>query len=125
MQICINLLVVKVLIDDPINVHQVLDEGFTEWQRRSDLLPSVVSIGHLEGELTHAIDAVGSLLIVFMEYAEGVVLPVELRENVVAVLFCGEVLVALEEIDAMDAKRITVLEWPTILKRVLPHYLWL
>ena len=67
---------------------------------------TVLVVGHLEGELALPIHAVGRRLVVLVQHAKGVVFPVELCEDVEAILVFGEVNVALEEVSTMDAELI-------------------
>ena len=77
MQVGINLFVVKVRIDDSMDVHEVLDDGVAEGQRRSDLRAAVAPIGHLETKLAHAVYSIGGLLVILVKHAECMILPVK------------------------------------------------
>ena len=108
LQVHVGLVVVKVLVDDAMDVHEVLHDGPAEGQRGLDLLTPETAVGHLEGKLTLSIDAVRSLLIVLEEYAECVILPVELLQDVEPEVVFIEVQVGGEQIRSVNAELIAV-----------------
>ena len=115
----INLFVVKVLINDSMNVHEVLNYGVTERQSRFDLLTSIMTICHFEAELADTIDTISSLLIVFMKNAEGVIFPVELREDKHSELRVPEVLIGRENVHPMNAELVAVFRGDSVVKLVI------
>ena len=70
------------------------------------MFTTVLVIGHLESELTLPIDAACCRLIILVEHAKGMVLPVKLLKEMETIIGLYEIHVGLEKISAMDAELI-------------------
>lgn len=114
LKVYVCLVVIKVLINDAVNVHEVLDDSPAEGQRGFDLLTPEATIGHLEGELALSIDAVCSLLVVLEQHAEGMVFPVKLLKNVESKIVLIEVQVRREQICPVNAELIAMSRRSTV-----------
>ena len=89
-----------------MDVEQVLLNGSAE-ATRFNLRASVESIRHLKCELTLAVDAASSLLLVLVQYCARAVFPVKCVKHVILILFLVEVSVAPEQIHSMNVERVT------------------
>ena len=82
----VNVLVAEVFIYNAVDEHEVLDDGVSHGQCRFNLLTPALAVGHLEGELTLPIHAIGTDLAVLMQDGEGVILPIETCKYVEGIL---------------------------------------
>ena len=102
----VNILVVEVLIFYSVYRHQVLYNCISHRESWLNVFTTVLVIGHLESELTLPIDAACCRLIILVEHAKGMVLPVKLLKEMETIICLYEIHVGLEEISAMDAELI-------------------
>ena len=83
------------------------------------MFTSITAVGHFKAKLADSIDTVGSVLVILMQSAEGMIFPVVFTENVHSELLMTEVVVAGKHICAMYAELVTVFWSHSVIKPIL------
>ena len=66
MEESINIAVVKVLVNDTMDAHEVFDDAISHRESTINLLVTVLIVSHIKGEIALSIDTIRSNLIILV-----------------------------------------------------------